>query len=132
MQSRSQNLAVSSRMYSRLRRLLSQLKPKMPQEEMKQMVHQKFEHAVIVENLAKGAAVASVFDNGDLRFDFGASVPDRVKKAAIEWAKKRGFSPTEASLAKNVDAPSYVKLSSGSTAPAVKCVKRFSWHNIAK
>jgi len=127
-----QNVAPTSKFYSRLQRLLAKLKPKMPHAEMKEMVQQKFEHAMSIEKLAKSAAIASVYDNGDMRFDFGASVPERVKKAAIEWAKKRGLNPTEASLAKSENGSSYVKLASGNKNPAIKCVRRFSWHNIAE
>jgi len=51
--------------------------------------------------LAKNEVMASQYDNGAIRFDFGSEVPSEIKKAAMRWAKKRGLSPIEAQLQKS-------------------------------
>lgn len=56
-----------------------------------------------VKPLAKNELMASKYDNGAIRFDFGAEVPDNIKRAAMSWAKKRGLNPVEASMQKNTD-----------------------------
>jgi hypothetical protein len=88
--------------------------------DMSQMVHNKFERASALESLLKNEVMVAAFDDGDLRFDFGAKVPEKIKKAAIEWAKKRGLRPVEASLAKSVGGPSYIYFSTADRNPAAK------------
>ena len=58
-------------------------------------------HHIDARPLAKNEIMASQYDNGALRFDFGSDVPDQVKHAAMVWAKKRGLNPVEASMNKN-------------------------------
>jgi len=62
-----------------------------------------------VQPLAKNEIMASQYDNGAIRFDFGSDVPSSVKKAAMQWAKNRGLSPLEAKLNKSkADQSDYV------------------------
>ena len=61
--------------------------------------------------LAKNESRFSTYDNGCVRLDFGEDVPDRVKKAAMNWAKSRGLSAVEASLTKSLKGPEYVIMS---------------------
>lgn len=67
--------------------------------------------------LAKNEMRCSEYENGCIKLDFGSDVSDDIKKAAIHWAKKRGLSPIEASLAKSVDSPEYVILSKDKSQP---------------
>ncbi len=68
--------------------------------------------------LAKNEARFSTYENGSVRLDFGSDVPDNVKKAAISWAKNRGLTAIEASMAKSMNAPEYVIMSlNNSTRP---------------
>lgn len=62
------------------------------------------------ENLEKNACQFTSFDNGDLKMEFGEDVPDLIKKRAMEWAKKRGFNPAEASLGKSSTGISWIIL----------------------
>ena len=53
--------------------------------------------------LAKNEACASVYDSGLLKLDFGADVPEPVRKAAMSWAKRRGLKVLESPLTKSAD-----------------------------
>lgn len=64
-------------------------------------ITQKMEEALSVQSLQKNQMMARVHDNGVVKLDFGADVPDSIKKAAIGWAKRKGLKPIEASLAKS-------------------------------
>ena len=57
--------------------------------------------------LAKSSSQFTVYDSGCVKMDFGPEVSDEMKKAAIVWAKNRGMTAIEASLAKSGDAPQY-------------------------
>lgn len=80
----------------------SATKPKaMPK--VKEMLTAKFEEKRDLETLAKSDVMVSTFDNGGIRMDFGSAVPEKIKKAALEWAKKRGLRAIEESMAKSSD-----------------------------
>lgn len=57
--------------------------------------------------LSKHQAGASFFDDGTVRFDFGSQVNDKVKKAALDWARRRGLKTLEESVNKSADSNSY-------------------------
>ena len=77
--------------------------------------------------LCKNEVMASQYDNGSIRFDFGSDVPSNVKKAAMQWAKKRGLSPTEASMKKNAkDHSDYVICGSQPTTQNKKEILRIA------
>jgi hypothetical protein len=63
--------------------------------------------------LAKNEMLASTFADGAIRLDFGSGIPEKVKKAAIAWAKQKGLKPVEASLNKSVQSTSYITFSKG-------------------
>ena len=56
----------------------------------------------------KNDVTANIFDNGAVRFDFGRSISDDLKKKASQWAKKRGLKVVEESLGKSQDGSSYI------------------------
>ena len=66
-----------------------------------------------VKSLKKNESLASFYDDGHIRLDFGSDVSPKVKEAAMKWAKKRGLKASEASLDKSASAPSYVIMSTG-------------------
>lgn len=45
--------------------------------------------------------MARVHSDGIVKLDFGAEVPQSIKKAAIDWAKRKGLKPIEANLSKS-------------------------------
>jgi hypothetical protein len=57
-----------------------------------------------IENLKKNEAQATFFDSGHIKIDFGPNVPEKVKKAALEWAKRKGLKAVESSLTKSATA----------------------------
>lgn len=59
-------------------------------------------------SLKKNEILASVYENKSVRLDFGKNTDEKVKQKAMEWAKRRGLLPVEASLNKSNNAPSYV------------------------
>jgi hypothetical protein len=77
--------------------------------------------------LAKNEVMASAFDNGSVKMDFGAEVPESVKKAALKWAENRGLAPLEASLKKNANSSTSVLFGTQNPAKAKTCVKRLKW-----
>lgn len=79
------------------------------------------------KKLAKNEIMASTFDDGAIKFDFGNEVPERIKKAAFSWAKKRGLKAVEASLMKSVDTVDTVMFISSQTNPLRSCAKRVKW-----
>ncbi|HSV26693.1 MAG TPA: hypothetical protein VLH60_02265, partial [Sedimentisphaerales bacterium] len=77
-------------------------------KQLAQLLTQKFEEYVAVSQLKKNEALASVYDGGVVKMDFGPEVDDKLRKAALQWAKKRGLKPVEASLKKSAGSTSYV------------------------
>jgi len=79
-----------------------------------------------VSSLAKNEVMASTFDDGAIKFDFGSDVPDHIKKAAFGWAKKKGLRATEASLAKSKKSPTAVMFANGNNSSR-NCKRRVKW-----
>jgi hypothetical protein len=61
--------------------------------------------------LKKNEMSVSLHKNQEVKLAFGAAISDKVKKAAIDWLKKKGLTPKEASLNKSINTESYVILS---------------------
>jgi hypothetical protein len=121
--------AMPPRLYYRLRSFLNKIKGKAPITHVAQAMARKYEQQIAAQNLSKNECMASFFDSGELRFDFGSSVPEKVKKSAMAWAKKRGLKAVEASLAKNDGSSSYVRFSlSDEVAIDHRCLKRVRWN----
>lgn len=66
-----------------------------------QMIAQKIEEAMALKDLRKNQFMARVHADGIVKLDFGAEVPESIKKAALEWAKRKGLKPIEANLSKS-------------------------------
>lgn len=92
-----------------------------------QLIHQKFEEMAVQKSLQKNEAVASFYESGVVRLDFGADIPEKIKKAALAWAKKRGLRAVEASIAKSLASPSYIVFSESSGSDAGICLQRYKW-----
>jgi len=91
-------------------------------------IYKAIEELIISKTLKKNEAVASVYDNGVIRMDFGSDVPEKVKKAATEWLKKRGLDPVEASLNKGPSSSSYTVFSKGKKiSTTTRCIERQKW-----
>lgn len=84
---------------------------------------------VETDELAKNEVMASAFNDGSVKMDFGSDVPEEIKKAALKWAKDRGLRPTEASLAKNLQSATSVLFGRNNKTPATSlvCEKRRKW-----
>jgi hypothetical protein len=83
-----------------------------PQEIAAQVAH-KMEQAMAAKELRKNQFMTRVHDDGVVRMDFGSAVPEPVRKAAMEWAKRRGLKAMEASLVKQETAPFSITYTSG-------------------
>lgn len=111
----------------RIRHWLKQLGVKgISPQRARQIITQKFEEEVAVRSLAKNEALASFYDDRVVKFDFGSSVSPAARKAALEWAKKRGLRPVEASLAKSdANSSQLVVAPAGAHAnPLATCLRR--------
>lgn len=97
-----------------------------PRAKAKQFITQKFEEEVAVRSLAKNETMASFYEDKVVKFDFGAEVPDRVKKAALSWAKKRGLKAVEASLSKSTSSSGQLVVAPNDTSVDLmaKCLRR--------
>ena len=81
-------------------------------------------NAFNVASLQKNELMATVFDSGAIKFDFGPDVPEEVKEAAMMWAKRRGLEATEASLNKSANSFNYVVFGAVSEASLpISCYK---------
>lgn len=81
-------------------------------------ITQKMEEVMAVQSLRKNQMMARIHNDGCVKLDFGAEVPEPIRKAAIDWAKRKGLKPVEASLAKSKDAVYSVSYSVGNSQPA--------------
>jgi hypothetical protein len=73
----------------------------------------KFEQTVKKEiesmhKLEKHEARVDMYRSGAIKMEFGADVPEDVKKAALKWAERKGLKQVEVSLAKSKNATSHV------------------------
>ena len=93
-----------------------------------QAMTQKMEDIEAGSDLAKNEAMASFYDNGIVKMDFGPDVDPKVKEAALKWAKRRGLNPVEASLNKGADSfQSAVFSVDAEPAEVGTCTKRLRW-----
>lgn len=72
-------------------------------EKFEKLVNQKIKEIVSIKELKKNEGMASFFDNGIIKMDFGPEIDPEIKKAAIKWAKRKGLNAVEATLAKSAD-----------------------------
>ena len=95
--------------------------------EAQKLIQQKFEELAIQKALKKNEAVASFYNNGVVRMDFGSEIPEKIKKAAMNWAKKRGLKAVEASVQKSMSNPSYIIFSKSQQSSVGECTNRYKW-----
>jgi hypothetical protein len=124
------NKAIPPKLYYRLRRFLkmnrsTQLDTAKLKQNVQHALHQKAEEIKLLKELKKNEFMASVYDSGSVKMDFGSGIPEQVKKAAMTWAKKKGLKPVEASLNKSGVSTSSVLFASGTSDLGLymKCVK---------
>ena len=114
----------------RFRAWMRKLRPPahMPSQKVEQIILDAIDDIYAMKTLAKNEAQASFYDSGIVKMDFGPDVPERVKEAAMKWAKRRGLQAVEASLNKKQGAFNSVIYASSSTASTSGvCVKRMRW-----
>lgn len=95
-----------------LQRFHQGILPPMRVSKAERIVLTAFEDYLYKSQLKKHDVLFSKYENGEVRFDFGSNVSEKIKKAAIAWAKKRGLKVAEASLQKSLDSTSYIILQS--------------------
>jgi hypothetical protein len=76
-------------------------KSKPTQQQVSGILAQKVEEMVALSELKKNETMASFYDNGIVKMDFGSEVSDKTKKAALAWAKRKGLKAIEATLNKS-------------------------------
>jgi hypothetical protein len=81
--------------------------PQLSQQQINTVVQKAIEDMKNFKELKKHQASASFFDDGTVRLDFGPQVAEKVKKAALDWARRRGLKILEESVNKSKDAYSY-------------------------
>jgi hypothetical protein len=96
-------------------------------ETIKSEMKSKILQATDVESLGKNEIMASSFSDGSIKLDFGSEVPEKVKAAAMVWAKKRGLSPVESSLAKSISTTSSVMFVLENRAKDSVCTNKTKW-----
>lgn len=121
--------ALPPKMLYRLRLSLKKLQPRSPVEAKKieKILNTKLEDYYAIGTLQKNEAMASLYDNGLIKMDFGPNVSEKLKKAAMLWAKRRGLKPVEATLAKSSDAVYSVTFTPKTVSGFGICVKRIKW-----
>jgi hypothetical protein len=119
----------------RLRQWLRRVTPPV-QAQQRQQLKTTIKNEIIAQILDKDASselkknemMASSYTDGTLKLDFGSEVPEPVKKAAMNWAKKRGLKVVELSLNKSENVGSTMILSDSQVKSSGKeCVKRIRW-----
>lgn len=96
-------------------------------ETIKTEMTAKLLQAMDVESLGKNEIMASTYSDGAIKLDFGSDVPEKVKAAAMVWAKKRGLSPIESSLAKSISTTSSVMFVPATRAQNSVCTNKTKW-----
>jgi hypothetical protein len=99
------------------------------QQNTGQMVAQKIEEAMALKELRKNQFMARVHSDGVVKMDFGSEIPQSIKKAAMDWAKRKGLKPVEASLAKADSSSSSVTYmpNSGQYSPSHGLLAQYVW-----
>jgi hypothetical protein len=93
-----------------------------PMQGVHKTVDQAFAHMLAIKELKKNEVMTSVFEDGSVRFDFGGAIDPKIKKSAMDWAKRKGLKASEASLDKSAGSASYVVYANGTPSMGV-CVK---------
>jgi len=93
-----------------------------PMNSVQKSVNKAFEHISAIKELKKNEVMASFYEDGAVRMDFGGAIDPKVKKSAMDWAKRKGLKAAEASLDKSDGSPSYVVYASNAMPKGV-CVK---------
>lgn len=94
------------RYYKWLNRL-KQANPKLSDASVSAAVSKAIKDLETIKSLKKHQAAASFFDDGTVRLDFGSKVNEKVKKAALDWARRRGLKTLEESVNKSDESNSY-------------------------
>lgn len=97
---------IKYRYYKWLQRFKMQ-NPQISSAKISQAIHKAIKDIESIKSLKKHQAAASFFDDGTVRLDFGSKVDEKVKKAALDWARRRGLKTIEESINKSADANSY-------------------------
>jgi|SRR5271166_6055944 len=114
----------------RFRSWMRKMRPKghLEAKKFEQIIMDKIDEIYSMKTLAKNEAQASFYDSGIVKMDFGPDVPEKVKDAAMKWAKRRGLMPVEATLNKTQGAANSVIYSSTKTHDTSGiCIKRMRW-----
>lgn len=69
------------------------------------MLIQKMEELMSTQKLEKNESMFTFYNNGAVKMDFGPNVSDKVKKAAMDWAKRKGLNAVEIPLKKSANSP---------------------------
>jgi hypothetical protein len=93
--------------YYRWIKKLRQQTPKVTDQQLLSTVEKAVKDIETIKSLKKHQIAASFFDDGTIKMDFGAKVNEKVKKAALDWARKRGLKTLEESVNKSTDSNSY-------------------------
>lgn len=118
--------ALPPKLRYRYYKWMKQLKgrnPTLSQKTIDSAVQKAMDEMKQLKELKKHQASASFFDDGTVRLDFGPQVSDKVKKAALDWARRRGLKTLEESVNKSKDAFSYSVLGKNSPADDAVLVK---------
>ena len=114
--------ALPPKILYRYRRWMRKMRPQSLQE-----VLALSEKPQTISTLSKNETMASFFDSGHIKMDFGSGVPEKTKKSALEWARRKGLKAVEASLAKTINSPSSVTFSAFENENIGECVKQIKW-----
>lgn len=108
-------------------KIREKMKQRLTPQQIAQQFVDKAEEVLAHKTLAKNEAMVSMYESGAVRLDFGAEVPEKIKKAALLWAERRGLKPVEASMSKSANgSPTYCVFNQEYDL-ADDCLKRFKW-----
>ena len=92
-----------------------------------QIVTDKMKEIKSHQSLAKNEALASFYDTGIVKMDFGSDIDPKIKEAAIKWAKRRGLKVAEASLAKSEAGITSYTFATEYVGNEGSCLKQIKW-----
>lgn len=99
------------------------ISPKHLSEKTKKTEGFVFAEASETESLNKNEALASFYDSGVVKLDFGPEVDPELKKAAMKWAQKKGLKAIETTLQKSKDQFQTIIFSDDEKKEHGECVK---------
>jgi hypothetical protein len=125
--------SLPPKLYYRWRKWMKQVGSMLPQMAHQKELTQKFEkiiqnkiiESLTIKELKKNEALASFYDNGIVKMDFGPEVDPKIRDAAIKWAKKRGLNAIEASLKKSKNEFETIIFSRSKDKKPGDCIKQF-------